>query len=272
MSLIGPEDPAPVRCLNPTAERPVLLLADHAGRAVPRALKSLGLEPESLSRHIAWDIGIAEVTERLSARLQATAMLGVYSRLIVDLNRALEDPTAIPVISDTVVIPANRKLDRYDIEARVRSFFDPYHQAVAQWVAGRQSRGQAPALISLHSFTPVMHDFARPWQIGILWDRDPRLPLPLMAALAAQDPSLCIGDNQPYSGRNTGGGTLETHATPAGLPCVLIEIRQDLIDTPEGAAFWADRLAEPLATLLADPALYQCCRYPAHAPPRPPRL
>ncbi|CAO3443948.1 hypothetical protein [Azospirillum argentinense] len=259
--LLGPDDPPPVTVLRPESDSPVLLLCDHASRAIPKALGTLGLDEANLCRHIAYDIGAAEVTRRLSERFGATAVLSGYSRLVIDPNRALDDPTAIPVVSDDVVIPGNRALDRAEEERRIDAIFRPYHEAVAAEVARRRERGQVPVLLSIHSFTPAMRGVARPWHVGILWDHDPRIPIPMIARLRA-DGRWCVGDNEPYSGRTTLGGTVESHATPAGLPNVLVEVRQDLIATPEGAELWATVLGDALEPILADPGLYEIKLFP----------
>ncbi|BAI71244.1 N-formylglutamate amidohydrolase [Azospirillum sp. B510] len=252
--LLGPGDPPPATTLNPDAGGPLLLVCDHASRAIPRSLGDLGLPEEQLCRHIAYDIGAAEVTRRLAARFGCTAVLSGFSRLVIDPNRALEDPTAIPVVSDDVVIPGNRALDAEAQTRRVEALFKPYHAAVAAAVAAIRAGGRVPILLSVHSFTPAMRGVARPWHIGVLWDNDPRLPVPLMAALKA-DGRWCVGDNQPYSGRGTLGGTVETHATPAGYPNALLEVRQDLIATPEGADLWAGVIGDALEPLLSLPSL-----------------
>ncbi len=259
--LLGPDDPPAVVTVNPQAHGPLLLVCDHATRAVPKALRNLGLGEEQLCRHIAYDIGAAELTRRLAGRFGATAVLAGYSRLVIDPNRALEDSTAIPVVSDDVVVPGNRALDAAEIERRVEAVFRPYHAAVAAEVARRMEAGAVPVLVSIHSFTPVMRGVARPWHVGVLWDRDPRVPLPMIARLRA-DGRWCVGDNEPYSGRTTLGGTIETHATPAGLPNVLIEVRQDLIALPEGVALWAQVLGDALEPILADPGLYRVAHHP----------
>lgn len=253
--LLGPGDPPPVTVLNPQARAPVVLVCDHASRAVPHALANLGLDDAALTRHIAYDIGAAALTERLSERFDAIAVLAGYSRLVIDPNRALTDPTAMPVVSDDVVIPANRALDQADARRRVEAIFDPYHAAVAAALDAVRARGAVPALVSVHSFTPVMRGVARRWHVGVLWDGDPRIPVPLIARLRA-DGRWVVGDNEPYSGRGNAGGTVETHATPAGLPNVLLEVRQDLIATPEGVERWAAILGDALAPVLADPGLY----------------
>lgn len=262
-ALLAPDEPRPFELFNGAGRAPLLLVCDHATRFIPRALNGLGLDEAALARHIAWDIGIAEVTRRLARRLDAPAVLSHFSRLIVDPNRQLDNPTLMPEISDGTVIPGNRDLGAGERRARIETFFRPYHDAVAAQLDAMLESGEdggpgtekVPALISMHSFTPVMHGIARPWEIGILWNRDPRLPRPLMERLRAE--GLTVGDNEPYSGADGHGYTQHTHGDSRGLANVLIEVRQDLIDTQQGAARWAERLGAALEEVLQDPALYR---------------
>lgn len=255
-SLIGPDDPPAFTHLNPDGRARALLLADHANAAIPRSLNRLGLGDVPLQRHIAYDIGTRVVTERLSELLDAPAMVHGYSRLLIDPNRELDDPTSICVISDGVVVPGNRDLDGADVAARAMAFFHPYHDAVGAEIDRLTARDGPPAIISIHSFTPLLRGAERPWHVGILWGDDDRIPVPLIEALS-RDPALMVGDNEPYSGRNKHGNTVENHAYPRGLPNALIEIRQDLVATEDDARRWADRLAEPLAAILADATVFE---------------
>ncbi len=252
--LLGPDDPPPFGLVHPHGRAPVLLVADHAGRAIPRSLGRLGLDAAALDRHIAYDIGIVALTRRMAERLDAPALMFHYSRLVIDANRSLDDPTSICAISDGTVIEGNRDIGPDEAERRASELFRPYHAAIEAMIERRLGEGITPAVVSLHSFTPSMHGLARPWHIGVLWAEDGRIAEPFMTALA-RDPRLCIGDNQPYSGRDRHGFTIETHALSRGLANVLIEVRQDLIETEEAATAWADRLVEALAPILADPAL-----------------
>jgi predicted N-formylglutamate amidohydrolase len=254
--LLGPGDPPPVTVLNREGRAPVLLLCDHASNAVPASLGTLGLDDEAMSRHIAWDIGAADVTRALVERYDAAAVLSGYSRLIIDINRDLEDPTSIPIISDEVIVPVNRTLDPNEAALRIDELFWPYQTTVAAEIDRLMERGQIPAIVSIHSFTPVMRDIYRPWHIGILGDQDARMARPVIENLQ-RNPRLCVGDNEPYTGRDCEGSTLDRHATQRGLPNLLVEIRQDLIDTPEGAAEWAEILGRAMDEVLADPALYR---------------
>ena len=252
-SLLAPDEPGPVRVLNPGAASPVLLVCDHAANFIPRALRDLGLDHVALGRHVAWDIGAAQVTERLAQQLEATAILSNFSRLIVDPNRDPADPSSMPAVSDDVTIPANQALTPAEREARLATFFRPYHATLTAEFARRRARGEITLVLSIHSFTPVMAGFVRPWEIGILWNEDGRLALPVMEALRLQ--GVPVGDNEPYSGRDHHGYTTHTHADAAGLPNLLVELRQDLIDTHRGAVAWADRLAPILQARLGDEEL-----------------
>ena len=257
--LLGPADPPPVTVVRGSATAPMLLVCDHAGTAFPAALGTLGVGPQDLGRHIAYDIGAEAVTRHLSDRFDATAVLSGYSRLVIDLNRDLGDPTSIPEISDGTVVPGNRDLTPDAVARRVQALFWPYHRGIAAHLA-RLRRGAlegeaVPGVVSIHSFTPVMRGLPRPWHIGVLWDRDPRIAMPLIARLE-REPGLLVGDNEPYSGRNTEGHTVDRHAAAAGLPHVLIEIRQDLIATADGQARWAAVLGDALADVLADSDLF----------------
>jgi predicted N-formylglutamate amidohydrolase len=255
-AFLGPEDPPVFEIVNPDGAAPVLLVCDHASRTVPHSLGRLGLDDALLMRHIGWDIGAAEVTRGLAARFDAPAVLAGYSRLVVDCNRRLEDPSAMPEVSDGVAVPGNRALSAEARHCRIEEIYRPYHEGIAAQLARFAAQGRTPAVLSIHSFTPVMNGFVRPWHIGILWDADPRIAVPLLANLRAHA-DLVVGDNEPYSAKQPVGHTVRAHAVPAGLPHVAVEIRQDLIDTASGARHWAELLAAALDPILAAPDLYK---------------
>jgi len=259
--LLGPEDPPSFTLFNPDGRAPIVLVCDHASNTIPAALGQLGLGPAELAQHIAWDIGAAQVTRLLAARLDAPAVLGGYSRLVIDCNRSPGDPTSITEVSDGIVIPGNQNLDDAQADARLHAVFWPYHHAITQALTHRWRHGQgrAPAVVAIHSFTPAMNGFQRPWHLGVLWNRDPRLAVPLIARFRTH-PELCVGDNQPYSGRDV-GFTMDTHGGAAGLPHVEIEIRQDLIADEEGCERWAAVAGQALAAVLEDEALFQVRHY-----------
>lgn len=248
--LLAPDEPGPIRIVNPGGRAPVVLVCDHASRFVPRSLGgNLGLDEADLSRHIAYDIGIAGVAETLARRLDAPLVLSHFSRLVIDPNRTLGLDSSIPAESDGVAIPRNLELGDAERAARAASFFTPYHAAIARMIEAKLAADQTPAFVSLHSFTPMIGGQQRPWQVGILWNEDPRLPLPLMEAFRAR--GLTVGDNEPYTGRDNHGYTIHTHAEPRGLPNALIELRQDLIDTPAGVAEMADCVESALGEAFA---------------------
>lgn len=253
--LLARDEPAAVEIVNPKASAPLLLVCDHASNFIPRALDNLGLDETHLWRHIAYDIGVAEVTRQLSRRLGATAILCGFSRLVIDPNREPGAPSSIPDVVDGVAIPGNRILSEAACRGRIEAFFRPYHQAIEDRVRVLMARSQAPAVVSVHSFTPVMDGSERPWQVAALWDRDPRLPLPFMTTLRSL--GFTVGDNEPYSGRDFHGYTMQRHADAQGLANLLIEIRQDLIDTSDGVEEWSEILGGTLRDILADPAVYQ---------------
>lgn len=254
-TLLSDDDPLPVTVINPEGATPAVLICDHASNAVPAALAGLGLDDAARSRHIAWDIGAAGVGRMLARALDAPLVLPAYSRLVIDLNRDPDDPTAICVISDRTIVPGNRALTGADRAARVTEIFRPYHDAVTARLDAHVARGRLPALISLHSFTPVIAGWGherqeRPWHIGVLFDRDERLARPLLAALGGRG-DLVVGENEPYSARNGHGFSLAHHGEARGLPHVELEMRQDLIANDADAARMAEILAEALMPLLA---------------------
>jgi predicted N-formylglutamate amidohydrolase len=259
-SLLGAGDPAPVERINPDGRVDLLLLCDHASAAVPAALGLLGLAPAALERHIGWDIGAAAVTRRLAELLGAPAVLSGFSRLVIDCNRLLDDPTSIPPMSDGQAVPGNQDLSPAAREQRAASCFWPYQRAIEAQLSRALGLGAAPVILSIHSFTPRFQGFDRPWQAGVLWDRDPRIPLPLIAGLSAE--GLTVGDNEPYSARSPEGFTLHHHAAPRGLPHVLIELRQDEIDTDAGVHRFAGHLMRALQPILANPDLYRSAVFP----------
>ncbi|MDH5557521.1 MAG: N-formylglutamate amidohydrolase [Alphaproteobacteria bacterium] len=252
--LFSPGDPPSFSILNPDGAAPAVLLCDHASNAIPAALGDLGLDEAARGRHIAWDIGAAEIARHLAKSLDAPAVLSGYSRLVVDCNRSHDDPTAMRQISDGTVVPGNRGLDATDHALRVDGCFWPYHRAVTKVIDDVARRGVTPAIVSIHTCTPVMKDFKRPWHIGVLSSHDRRMADLLIAELA-RDSTVCVGDNQPYSGLDPHGYTIETHALPQGRPNVLLEIRQDLVDTRQGARHWADLVGKALARVMAHPEI-----------------
>ncbi len=258
--------------LNLAGKAPLLLICDHASNHVPAELNNLGLTPEQLNRHISWDIGADSITRELSKRMDAAAVLCGTSRLVIDANRQPGDATGIPKTSDGIVIPGNQILSEADRIERTDKYFWPYHHAIADTLAHLRRRDaapqNAPAIFSIHTFTPAMshlslehteNELARPWHAGVLWNRDPRIAEPLIHLLRNYD-SLIIGDNEPYSGKEV-YYSVDFHAGAAGLPHCAIEVRQDLVESSEGAANWAKIISDILGEIIATPELHQIRHY-----------
>jgi predicted N-formylglutamate amidohydrolase len=224
----------------------LIFVCDHASNALPERYGTLGLGQGDFATHIASDIGAAEVTRVLAAAYGAPAILARWSRLLIDLNRGDADPTLVMKLSDGRIIPGNRHADAAEIADRIAQFHAPYHAAIAAEIAAAGER--VPVIVSMHSFTPVWKGVPRPWEVGVLWDRDARLANPLIAALTRA--GLVAGDNEPYNGELE-DDCLYRHGTMNGLPHVLIEIRQDLIGTPKAARAFAQRLKPILDEALA---------------------
>jgi predicted N-formylglutamate amidohydrolase len=226
----------------------LLFLCDHASNALPPGLGTLGLARGLFATHIGYDIGAAAVTRALAGAYGAPAVLGRWSRLLIDLNRGADDPTIVMKLSDGSIIPANRDADAAEVARRIGAYHAPYHAAIS---AELDRIGPGAVIFSMHSFTPSWKWVPRPWEVGILYDRDERLAAPLMARLA--EAGFTVGDNEPYTGALE-GDTLYRHGTLRGLPHVLIEMRQDLIGTDEAAQAFALRLKPILDKALNDMA------------------
>lgn len=221
-----------------------IVLCDHASNRVPGEVAGgdLGLPPEEMGRHIAWDVGARGVAVALADALGAPMAAATFSRLVIDPNRGEDDPTLLMKLYDGTIIPGNRAADAAEKERRLRLFHRPYHDAIDGLIEGALARGRTPKILSIHSFTPQLRGRPkRPWHIGLLWDRDDRLFRPLFQRLC-QEPDLVVGDNEPYSGQLR-GDCLYRHATRRGLPHVLVELRHDLIETAPDQARWGGDLA-----------------------------
>lgn len=246
--LLSQTDVPPVLEFNEAGSSPYFFTCDHYGRIIPRALGDLGVPESELTRHIAWDIGIAGVAERLSGDLNAHLIAQRYSRLVIDCNRPPEVASSIPVISEATAIPGNEGLSRDAADRRRREIFDPYHRRIDDIIDARVRRGQPTILVSLHSFTPVYAGAARPWHIGTLYQHDRTLP-PLMLQHLRGEGDLVVGDNEPYVVSDATDYTIPVHGEKRGLINTGIEIRQDLIGDTAGQKQWADRLARILRAI-----------------------
>jgi predicted N-formylglutamate amidohydrolase len=243
--LLQDDEASPVRVLREHASSDLFLTADHAGRSIPRSLGRLGVSESELDRHIGWDIGIAAITERLSATLDATAVLQTYSRLVIDCNRDPSVPSSIPEISEATPIPGNVGLSEDQRAARRDAIFAPYHARIEALLNARRDAGRRTVYVAMHSFTPVFKGESRGMQVGILYNRDNRLALILMDLLRAEG-DLTVGDNAPYAVSDITDYGVPVHAEKRGLAHVEIEIRQDLITDEAGQTAWAERFARLL--------------------------
>ena len=248
MTKISPDDAYEI--VAGTAPTPLILLCDHASSAVPPEYGDLGLAQAQFARHIAYDIGARDLTLGLAGRLGSPAVLSRFSRLLIDPNRGLDDPTLIMRISDGAAVPGNRAVDEAERQRRIARFHAPYHQAISETIRATQGQGLRPLIVSIHSFTPVWRGWPRPWHVGILWDRDEAVAQAMIRGFAAQG-DLVVGDNEPYHGAIE-GDTLNTHGTRPGLPHALIEVRQDLIAAKSGVDDWVERVARVIEPIMND--------------------
>jgi len=257
-TLLQPGDPAPFEVVNRDGAAPLLLICDHASRAVPAALDSLGLGAEAFERHIAYDVGAQHVSQRLSAHLDAPLVLAGFSRLVIDLNRPLGHPQSIVEDIDATPIPGNQGLADDAKRQRTTELFEPYHDAVNRALARIWERGTAPVIFSVHSFSPGFGESPRPWDIGVLWNRDPRIAVPLMEKLEAR--GLNVGDNEPYSGQQL-AYTIDAHGGSAGLANCVIEINQDQVRDAAGIDKWAGILEDILPDIMGLSGLHRVERF-----------
>jgi predicted N-formylglutamate amidohydrolase len=243
--LLEDDEPSPVNVVNPEGRSPIFIVCEHAGRRIPRKLGDMGLSEEDRSRHIAWDIGAAAVSARLAERLDAPLITQTYSRLVCDCNRDTDVPSFIPALSERTVIPANETLTPADHEARIEEIYRPLHDRIRDELDHRAAAGRPTVFLSMHSFTPVFMDEARPMHIGLLYDRDPRLAS-LVGSVLRTDGDLVVTDNEPYALDWNRDFTVPEHGERRGIPSLEIEIRQDLIGDADGQNAWADRLVPAL--------------------------
>lgn len=237
--------PEAVEVVNPSARSPFVLICEHASNYIPAEYQRLGLDDKELARHIAWDIGAADVTRALSERLDAAAFLGRYSRLLIDLNRPLHVADSIPLRSETTDIPGNLALAATDKERRQQRIFHPFQNRLRQHVEQRTAQGRRNVLVAIHSFTPVYLGQQRSWHAGVLFDKAQMLGQALIAHLS-KDPLLNIGANVPYGVSADADYALVVHGDELGNPAVLFEIRNDLIADPDGVETWAAKLEQAL--------------------------
>ena len=244
-SLLAAGEPPPFEVVEGRAPSPYVITCDHASRRIPRALGTLGLSEHDLERHIAWDIGAADVARLLAETLGGWLILQNYSRLVIDCNRPLERPDSIAESSEDTAIPGNQGFTSDEARQRAESIFEPYHGRIRRELDERDASGRDTILVFMHSFTPTFRGVARAWHAGVLYHQDTRLASPLLEALR-REPDLCVGDNQPYAASALTDYGLVEHGERRGHPYVELEVRQDLVATPDDQRAWAARLARLL--------------------------
>lgn len=240
--ILAQDEPHPLEIHNAGGQSDFLLICEHAGRLVPRAYGDMGLSETDLQRHIAWDIGAKDVATTLSAMLDAPLFTQRYSRLVCDCNRQPGVHDFTPARSEDTVIPANVDIGEAERKARAEAIFWPFHDAVASALDRRAAEGRRTLLVTIHSFTPVFRGVDRPWEIGVLYKRDPAFA-PAVGEWLKRNTDYCVGINQPYSVGDETDYAIPVHGEKRGLPCVEFEVRNDLIRTPENAAKWAQTIA-----------------------------
>ena len=244
-------DPPAVTVVNEGGASPIVLLCEHASNFIPARYGRLGLREADLGRHIAYDIGAAAVARLLSRHLNCVLLLSGYSRLLIDCNRPPAAPSSIPERSEDTDIPGNIGVDLAERARRDALFFAPFRTRVSALLDARLAAGRPTVLIGMHSFTPVYLGVSRVWHAGFLYAHAEKLGRALIAALRAADASLVVGDNEPYRITDAGDYTVPWQGDIRGIPTALIEVRQDLIATPEGQEKWAALLARVLAEVAA---------------------
>lgn len=237
--------PEPVEILNEAGSSAIVLLCEHASNHIPAEYARLRLPDEELGRHIAWDIGAAAVTRRLSSLLDAPALLGAYSRLLIDLNRPLDAPDSIPVRSETTDVPGNAQLTVTERERRAEAIFSAFHDPGARLLDQRQSARRPASLVSIHSFTPNFIGVSRPWHAGVLFDRANRFAETVLDQM--RGPGLLIGINEPYKTDRLGDYAILVHGDDRDIPAIMIEMRNDLIGDAVGIESWAERVGRAIS-------------------------
>lgn len=244
-----------VRTVNANGGSPFVLVCDHASNRIPDQYDNLGLTLHQRLMHIAWDPDALAVALRLTELLDAPLVQSTVSRLVIDCNRDHDAVDLIPVISERVDITANVGIPQAERSFRIANYHTPFHAAIEELLDRRKAAGMTTILVTVHSFTPIYKDVARPWPIGLIHGAEQRFTHALCAALKADQPDLNVGWNEPYSARNGVTYTLEHHGDGRGLDCTMIEIRNDEILEAAGIALWADRLARCLTAAAQAPAM-----------------
>ncbi|HEY0901175.1 MAG TPA: N-formylglutamate amidohydrolase [Micavibrio sp.] len=252
-ALLAADEPPAYDILNAGGDPRIILTCEHAGDIVPRKLDLLGMSPDDYKCHYAVDIGVRDVTRYLSGMLNAPAILANYSRLVVDMNRAVDHPTTFAPTGEGKPVPGNIDITAEDKAQRLQELYEPYHNALSGILDRVIGAGTTPVVVSVHSFTPKFFNFARPWEIAFLHSDDDRLSMALIGYFRRL--GYHVGDNEPYDHRIARGGSVNRHAGMRRLPHTMVEFRNDMISNDKDAFFWAKLLADGLQEALEDPAM-----------------
>lgn len=237
--------PTPVTLCNERGSSEFVIVCEHASNYIPPSYKNLGLCESDLQRHIAYDLGAAQLAVAMSKRLDAPAFLGGYSRLLVDLNRPPGVPSSMPVLSEYTNIPGNENLQADEIERRLNAIFHSFHQQLSEFLAARRRAARNTTLIAVHSFSPIYAGEWRPFHVGILFERSATLALAMLRNLR-RTPDIVAEANVPYQIHSDSDYTIPVHGTQTGIPALLIEIRNDGLSTSHGVESWSMRIVDAL--------------------------
>lgn len=243
--------------VNETGRAPFVLVCEHASRLLPSGYARLGLPAAEFDRHIAWDIGAAEMATRIACLLDAPLFLAGYSRLLIDLNRPPRSKSSIPEVSEATSIPGNIGLHPSEARRRRKLWFEPFQKAVAAHLDDRL--GEPTAVVGIHTFTPVFHNAQRPWHAGVLFGQAEEFGLELASAIEAR--CRCIlGRNEPYRIEVEEDYTVPVHGDSRGLAAALIEVRQDLVTDVFAIDRWSRMLAGALGSVAHLVGAEETCR------------
>jgi predicted N-formylglutamate amidohydrolase len=237
------------RRVNEAGSSALVLICDHASNRIPRDYDDFGIAQSDLTRHIAWDVGAAAITEILARRFDAPAILSEVSRLVIDCNRQFDDPNLIPAISDGTALPVNKDITAGERERRWNTYHQPYHQAIEDLIDSKLAAGKQPVIAAIHSMTPALYGITRPWQIAMCWHEDRRLSAPMLEALRSY-PDITVGDNEPYKLDPAEDYSVPFHAMRRGLMHLQVEFRQDEVADAKGQERWAQIFGDCVAKVL----------------------
>ena len=245
-TLLGPDDCRPLDIVNESSQYPVLLVCEHAGQSIPKALGDLGLSRENMNEHIAYDIGARQVSIMIAEYLGAPLILQPYSRLVIDCNRPVHSEQAIPLQSDGIRIPGNCDLGPEERLQRIKEVYNPFHDSVSALL----DRHFREAAFAIHSFTPILDNETRPWDLAFLFRKDAETSHSLADAVRRLDPTRNIGMNVPYSIDDSTDWFVPYHGERRGLAHSLIEIRNDHLRSEACCRSWAKLLSRAIQQFL----------------------